>query len=104
MLRRRKASEAWLTEVPNWVKSIPFFALHIGCIGIFFTSVHLVDWIMCGTLYFIRMFGITGGYHRYFAHKSYRTSRAFQFVMAWLGCSALQKGPLWWAGHHRLHH
>ena len=50
------------------------------------------------------MFGITGGYHRYFAHRSYKTSRVFQFVLAWLGCSALQKGPLWWAAHHREHH
>jgi stearoyl-CoA desaturase (delta-9 desaturase) len=95
---------AWLAEPPNWVKSIPFFAIHVACIGVFFTSVHLVDWIMCGAFYVIRMFGITAGYHRYFAHKTYKTSRPFQFVMAWLGCSSLQKGPLWWAGHHRLHH
>jgi len=71
---------------------------------VFFTSAHLVDWILALTFYFVRMFGITGGYHRYFSHKSYKTSRWFQFVLAWLGCSALQKGPLWWAGHHRLHH
>jgi stearoyl-CoA desaturase (delta-9 desaturase) len=50
------------------------------------------------------MFGITGGYHRYFSHRSYKTSRFFQFCLAWLGCSALQKGPLWWASHHRNHH
>src|SRR5260370_39914795 len=50
------------------------------------------------------MFGITGGYHGYFAHKSYKTSRLFQFCLAWLGCSAMQKGPLWWAAHHRQHH
>jgi stearoyl-CoA desaturase (delta-9 desaturase) len=50
------------------------------------------------------MFGITAGYHRYFSHRSYRTSRLFQFVLAWIGCSALQKGPLWWAAHHRHHH
>ena len=52
----------------------------------------------------IRMFGITAGYHRYFSHRSYRTSRWFQFVLAWIGCSAMQKGPLWWAAHHRHHH
>jgi stearoyl-CoA desaturase (delta-9 desaturase) len=55
-------------------------------------------------LYVVRMFGITAGYHRYFSHRSYKTSRAFQFVLALLGCSALQKGPLWWAAHHREHH
>ena len=50
------------------------------------------------------MFGITGVYHRYFAHRSYKTSRVMQFLLAWLGCAALQKGPLWWASHHRQHH
>jgi stearoyl-CoA desaturase (delta-9 desaturase) len=50
------------------------------------------------------MFGITAGYHRYFSHRSYRTSRFFQFVLAWIGCSALQRGPLWWAANHRHHH
>jgi stearoyl-CoA desaturase (delta-9 desaturase) len=50
------------------------------------------------------MFGITAGYHRYFSHRAYKTSRWFQFVLAWLGASALQKGPLWWASHHREHH
>jgi len=97
--RRRNA-----VRLPDWVKSLPFFGLHLAAFSIFFTSVHTVDWIMCGALYVVRMFGITGGYHRYFAHRTYKTSRPFQFVLAWLGCTALQKGPLWWAGHHRHHH
>src|SRR3989304_7684806 len=50
------------------------------------------------------MLVLTGGYHRYFAHRSYKTSRWFQFVLAGLGCSAAQKGPLWWSSHHRHHH
>ena len=59
---------------------------------------------LCVLFYVVRMFGITGVYHRYFAHRAYKTSRWFQFVLAWIGCSAMQKGPLWWAGHHRHHH
>jgi stearoyl-CoA desaturase (delta-9 desaturase) len=55
-------------------------------------------------LYVVRIFGITGGYHRYFSHRTYRTGRAFQFVLALLGASSMQKGPLWWAAHHRRHH
>jgi stearoyl-CoA desaturase (delta-9 desaturase) len=55
-------------------------------------------------LYWIRMFGMTGGYHRYFAHRSYRTSRVFQFLLGWLGCMGVEKGPLWWAATHRAHH
>jgi len=54
--------------------------------------------------FWLRVFGITAGYHRYFAHKSYKTGRAFQFVLALLGASATQKGPLWWSGLHRRHH
>ena len=51
-----------------------------------------------------RMFGLTAGYHRYFCHRAFKTSRLFQFVLALLGTAAAQKGPLWWAGHHRSHH
>jgi stearoyl-CoA desaturase (delta-9 desaturase) len=59
---------------------------------------------LCAATYLVRMFGVTAGYHRYFSHRAFRTSRWFQFALAWLGCSALQKGPLWWAAHHRQHH
>jgi stearoyl-CoA desaturase (delta-9 desaturase) len=78
--------------------------LHLVCFAVLFTGITTFDLILCAALYVIRMFGITAGYHRYFAHRSYKTSRVFQFVLAWLGCSALQKGPLWWASHHREHH
>jgi len=59
--------------------------------------------LACAT-YFVRMFAITAVYHRYFAHRSYKTSRPFQFLLALLGTTATQKGPLWWASTHRLHH
>jgi stearoyl-CoA desaturase (Delta-9 desaturase) len=54
--------------------------------------------------YVIRMWAITAGYHRYFSHRAFKTSRAFQFVMAWVGTSSMQNGPLWWASWHRRHH
>ncbi|MSQ85139.1 MAG: acyl-CoA desaturase [Myxococcales bacterium] len=59
---------------------------------------------LCIGSYYIRMFGITAGYHRYFAHRTFRTSRWFQFVLAFLGSTATQRGALWWAAHHRDHH
>jgi stearoyl-CoA desaturase (Delta-9 desaturase) len=59
---------------------------------------------LCAGLYFVRMFAITGVYHRYFSHRTYKTSRAMQLVLAVLGAMAAQKGPLWWASAHRLHH
>jgi len=87
-----------------WIRSLPFIGMHVACLGALWTGVSWSAFALCVALYAIRMFGITGGYHRYFSHRSYRTSRWFQFVLAWIGCSAVQKGPLWWAGHHRHHH
>src|SRR5205807_7932679 len=75
-----------------------------ACLAVFFTDASMTALGLCLALYLVRMFGITAGYHRYFAHRTYKTSRAFQFVLAWLGCSAMQKGPLWWTAHHRRHH
>jgi stearoyl-CoA desaturase (delta-9 desaturase) len=90
--------------LPYWSLSVPFIALHLSCLAVLFTGVDATSLILCCVLYFVRMFGITAGYHRYFAHRAFNTGRVMQFVLAWLGCSALQKGPLWWASHHRGHH
>jgi stearoyl-CoA desaturase (Delta-9 desaturase) len=87
-----------------WLKNVPFLGLHLGCLAVFFVSPDWPSLILFVVLYFVRMFGITAGYHRYFSHRSYKTSRWFQFVLACLGCCAMQKGPLWWAAHHRQHH
>jgi len=91
-------------NIPQWLKCAPFVGLHLACLGAFLTGVNATALLLCGLTYFVRMFGITAGYHRYFAHRAYKTSRVGQFVLAWLGCSAVQKGPLWWAAHHRDHH
>ena len=77
---------------------------HLACFLAFFTrfSWGLVALALVG--YVVRMWAITAGYHRYFAHRAYRTGRVFRFVLAWLGASAMQNGPLWWASIHRRHH
>ncbi|WP_437315337.1 acyl-CoA desaturase [Sorangium sp. So ce385] len=59
---------------------------------------------LAAATYFVRMFAITAVYHRYFSHRSYKTSRGLQFLLALLGTTATQKGPLWWGGTHRVHH
>jgi stearoyl-CoA desaturase (Delta-9 desaturase) len=59
---------------------------------------------IAAAMYLIRIFAITAGYHRYFSHRSYKTSRGFQFALALLGTTATQKGPLWWSATHRIHH
>lgn len=91
-------------EKVNWVASIPFFALHLAPLGALWTGVRWVDVALCVALYYVRMFFITAGYHRYFAHRSYKTGRVFQFILALGGSTTAQKGVLWWAGHHRHHH
>lgn len=83
---------------------IGFVGIHVACILAIWTG---VTWQAVGiafVLYWTRMFLITGVYHRYFAHRSYKTSRWFQFVLGFLTTTAVQKGPLWWSARHRLHH
>jgi stearoyl-CoA desaturase (Delta-9 desaturase) len=59
---------------------------------------------VCLALFYGRMFFVTAGYHRYFSHRAFKTSRVFQFVIALIATSTGQKGVLWWAAHHRHHH
>src|SRR5689334_7785292 len=86
------------------VTAVGFGLMHVACLGVFVTGANLLALTLCGGVYFLQMVGITAGYHRYFAHRAYKTSRAFQLVLAWLGCSASQRGPIWWAAQHRHHH
>ncbi len=88
----------------NWKGSLPFFGVHVIALGVVFIGATWGDIALCLGLYYLRMFAITGGYHRYFSHRSYKTGRFFQFCLALLGTMCAQKGPLWWAAHHRAHH
>ncbi len=86
------------------VRNLPFTLVHLLAFAAIWTGVSWPAVVVCLGLYWMRVFFITGFYHRYFSHRSYRTSRVFQAVIAFLGTTAMQKGPLWWAGHHRFHH
>jgi stearoyl-CoA desaturase (Delta-9 desaturase) len=99
---RLLASQAAWMFAP--LKNVPFIALNLSCLAVVFVSPDVISLGLLAALFFVRMLGITGGYHRYFAHRSFKTSRLFQFTLACLGCSSMQKGPLWWVSHHRLHH
>ncbi|MCY4029042.1 MAG: acyl-CoA desaturase [Acidobacteria bacterium] len=88
----------------DWLGGLPFLGVHAACLAVVWTGVSPVAIAVGALTLLTRMFGLTAGYHRYFCHRSFRTTRAFQFVLAWLGASAAQMGPLWWAGHHRSHH
>ncbi len=88
----------------DWWTTIPFAMVHLMAFAVFWVGVSPVAVAVCLLLYWVRMFAITGFYHRYLSHRSYKTSRWFQFLFALVGSSSVQKGPLWWAAHHRHHH
>jgi stearoyl-CoA desaturase (Delta-9 desaturase) len=88
----------------EWLRVTPFIGMHVACLGVFVVGWHTPAVVAGVVLYVVRMFAITGFYHRYFSHRTFRTSRVAQFAFAVLGASATQRGPLWWAAHHRKHH
>ena len=88
----------------QWVGMLPFIIVHILPLAAIWTGVHWYDWICCAVLYVTRMFFLTGAYHRYFSHRTFKTSRWFQFILAFFAMTSAQKGVLWWADHHRKHH
>jgi stearoyl-CoA desaturase (delta-9 desaturase) len=84
--------------------AIPFVLVHLACLAAFWTGVTWQALVICVVLYWGRIFAIGAGYHRYFSHRAYSTSRAFQFVLAVLSQSTAQKSVLWWTAKHRHHH
>jgi stearoyl-CoA desaturase (Delta-9 desaturase) len=84
--------------------TIPFILVHLGCFAAIWTGVTWQALALCVTLYWLRIFAIGAGYHRYFSHRSYSTSRAFQFVLAFMSQTTTQKSVIWWASKHRHHH
>jgi stearoyl-CoA desaturase (delta-9 desaturase) len=88
----------------DWLRTLPFIALHLSALAVIWVGVSPAAVAVAAGLYLIRMFAITGFYHRYFSHKAFRTSRPVQFLFALVGAASVQRGPLWWAAHHRHHH
>ena len=97
MLKEKRGKSNFRTE-------LGFALIHLSPLLVIWTGATFFDWMLCISLYFGRMLFITGGYHRYFSHRTFQTSRAFQFVLAFTAQTSLQKGALWWAAHHRAHH
>ncbi|MDD9937488.1 MAG: acyl-CoA desaturase [Myxococcales bacterium] len=86
------------------IPNLPYLLLHLAPLGAIWTGFTPFDVALCVGFYSLRMFFITASYHRYFSHRSYKMGRVMQFLMALGGTLAVQKGPLWWAAHHRHHH
>src|SRR6201987_1284383 len=84
--------------------TLPFLVVHSACFAAIWTGV-TVEAVAIGIgFYWLRIFAIGAGYHRYFSHRAYETSRTFQFILAVLAQSTSQKSVLWWAANHRDHH
>jgi stearoyl-CoA desaturase (Delta-9 desaturase) len=91
-------------EGTQWATLGPFIFMHLVCLTAIWTGVTTAALVTAAVLYVVRVFGITGGFHRYFAHRTYKTGRVFQFILAFIGMSSMQSGVLWWASKHRDHH
>jgi stearoyl-CoA desaturase (Delta-9 desaturase) len=99
-----QASSHDASEVIFSPYSVAFLLIHLGCFAVFCTGVNSRALGLGLALYGLRMFAIGAGYHRYFAHRAFRTGRIFQFVLAFLALTSAQRGILWWAAKHRQHH
>lgn len=103
LMPRPGRSRTWI--VANAVRGTWFLLLvHLGALGVFFTDLGLLSWLLFPAFLLLRGYTTTVAYHRYFAHRSFKTSRTFQFLLACLCCTNLQRGPIWWAAIHRHHH
>jgi stearoyl-CoA desaturase (delta-9 desaturase) len=98
-----ETAEGWWSQ-HYWLPRFVYWGIHASCLlALVVGAPAPALWLFAITLV-LRLLGITAAFHRYFAHRTYKTSRPFQLVLAVLGTMATQKGPLWWASHHRIHH
>jgi stearoyl-CoA desaturase (Delta-9 desaturase) len=85
--------------------SLPFWGFHVAAvIGVIALGWSWTGLALAVALYVGRMFFVCAGYHRYFSHRSFKTSRWFAFVLGFLAQTSMQRGVLWWAATHRHHH
>lgn len=103
MTSQHLAAASYLNR-PDSMRLAALVVMHLGCLGVPWVGWSVAAVTLALLLYVLRAFGLTAFYHRYFSHRAFKTSRAVQFLGGLLGCLALQKGPLWWAAHHRQHH
>src|SRR5689334_2472525 len=104
MSRSRAPREAWRETYLN-TGTMVFWIFHLVAIaGVIWLGFSWTGVILALSFYFARMFFLTAGFHRYFSHRSYKTSRWFQTGLAFCGQACLQRGVLWWAAARRSHH
>jgi len=99
-----KAPDGSQGETIDWARAIPFSLIHFACLAVIWVGWSWPAVAMAAFLYALRVFTLTAFYHRYFSHRTFKTGRITQFIFGWIGCTSIQRGPLWWAAHHRHHH
>ena len=104
MADRNAPKDSGHTDDIMYPSAVPFVLVHLACFGAMWSGISWSAIVLCVTLYWLRIFAIGAGYHRYFSHRAYATSRTFQFILAFLAQSSSQKSVLWWAANHRHHH
>ena len=103
-MRKQKNTVVQISKVANLTNYLVFRGIHLAALAVVLTGMNWRSFAIAFTLYWGRMFVITAGYHRFFSHRAYKTSRLVQFIIGFLGTTCIQKGPLWWASTHRRHH
>lgn len=83
---------------------IAFWLVQVSAVTVFFVPFSWGLVALWAGAHFVRAVGLTLTFHRYFAHRAFKMGRVTQFLWAFIGTAAMQKGPLWWAGHHITHH
>lgn len=100
----KRAALTPLAFLQHSLNLLPMALVHVGAIAIFWTGSHWYEWALLPTVIYFRGIFQSVGYHRYFSHRSFKTTRPLQFLMGFFCCANLQQGPLWWAIYHRHHH
>ena len=90
--------------LPNVVQVTLFWIVQASALLVFAVPFRWAFVALWAASHFARAIGLTLAFHRYFAHRTFKMSRVVRFVWAFIGTAAMQKGPLWWAGHHVNHH
>lgn len=103
MALEESTADVGLSDI-DWFTAAPYFTLHLLCFSVFWVGISPVAFVVFLSMLYLRVFALTAFYHRYFSHKAFQTSRVVQFLGGFLGCTAAQRGPVWWAAHHRHHH
>ena len=90
--------------LPNFVQISIFWTVQASALLVFFVPFSWGFVALWAASHFLRAIGLTLSFHRYFAHRAFKMNRVARFAWAFIGTAAMQKGPLWWAGHHVNHH